>query len=541
MNTFFRFFYISLTIIILTSCARTGRPEGGPRDETPPLFVIANPPYETIEFKGKEIKLTFNEFIKLKDINKQLIVSPPLKNPLLITPQGAATKKLSLKILDTLRENTTYIINFGNAVEDNNEGNTLEAFKYVFSTGSYIDSLTTTGTVKDAFTTEDLKSTNVLLYKIDTAYTDSIIYKKKPNYVTNTLDTTNFIFTNLRKGKYLMVALKEKSSDYIFDPKTDKIGFYSDTITLPKDSIIDKPIMVFKEISQYKFKRAKEVSKGKIVFGYEGEPKNFSVKLTSNTPNNFKSISKFETKTDTLNYWFTPFEADSLNFIISNDNFLDTVTVKLRKKKIDSLLLQSTISRTLNFRDTLFIMSNNPMVEVDTTKITLITKDSIPVPYKKIDSDKENKTAFIFKKKPEQTYKMTILPAAFTDIYAQQNDTLQLGFNTKEIEDYGRITFTINNKTNKNLIIDLLSGKNKEELIERNIVTKSSKNLVFDMLEPKTYFVRAIIDTNKNGRWDTGNFLEKKQPETIIYFEGKLELRANYYLDGNVFTVNLSE
>ena len=151
MKPFFKFIYFSISIFILTNCARTGRPEGGPKDEDAPLFVVANPPYETVNFNDKEIKLNFNEFIKLKDLNKQLIVSPPLKNPLLVSPQGSASKSLTLKILDTLEENNTYIINFGNAIEDNNEGNKLESFKYVFSTGNFIDSLSSAGKVKDAY------------------------------------------------------------------------------------------------------------------------------------------------------------------------------------------------------------------------------------------------------------------------------------------------------------------------------------------------------------------------------------------------------
>ena len=537
VKIFLRFLFFSISIIILSNCARTGRPEGGPKDEDAPLFITSNPPYETINFNKKEIKLEFNEFIKLKDLNKQLIVSPPLKIPLLVSPQGAATKKLKLEILDTLKQNTTYIINFGNAVEDNNEGNTLEAFKYVFSTGTYIDSLTTTGSVKDAVTTENLKSTNVLLYRIDSSFTDSIIFKKKPNYVTNTLDTTKFTFTNLRKGKYLMIALKESSSDYLFSPRVDKIGFYPDTIILPRDSIVDKPITVFKELQPYKFRRAKETDKGKIIFGYDGEVKDFRVKITSDVPDNFKSISKFETDKDTLNYWFTPFEADSLNFLVYNDVFIDTVTVRLRKNKIDSLILKSSVSRTLHFRDTLFIASNNPIVKIDTSKISIINKDTIPIPFKELNFDTKNKVALLFEKKPEQRYSLKMLPDAFSDIYEQKNDTLTLNLTTKEIEDYGRITMNIVNETNENIIIDLISGKNKDEIVERNFISGVTKNLVFDLLEPKSYFVRAIIDTNKNGKWDTGNYLQKTLPETIIFYDTELELRANYYLDGNVFIV----
>lgn len=537
MKPFFRFIYFSISIFILINCARTGRPEGGPKDEDAPLFVVANPPYETVNFNDKEIKLNFNEFIKLKDLNKQLIVSPPLKNPLLVSPQGSASKSLTLKILDTLKENNTYIINFGNAIEDNNEGNKLESFKYVFSTGTFIDSLSSAGKVKDAYLNEDLKSTNILLYKIDSSFNDSIIYKKKPNYVTSTLDTSLFNFTNLKEGKYLMTALKEVTNDYLFNSRIDKIGFYNDTIILPKDSILKNPIVLFKETQPYKFKRAKEVSKGKIAFGYEGQIKDLQVKLLSKTPDNFKNISKFEIDKDTLNYWFTPFETDSLNFIITNQQVTDTITVKLRKKKIDSLLFNSSVGRIIHFRDTLFVETNNPIIAVDTSKISLTDKDTVSVSYASYISKKKNKIAFLFNKKPEQKYSLNILPEAFFDIFDQKNDTLTYNFNSKEIEDYGRITIKIENPFSQNLIIELLEGKDKNTLVERKLISKSQE-IRFDLLEPKTYYIRAIIDANKNNRWDTGNYLLKQQPEKVIYFAEELKLRANYFLDGNIFMID---
>lgn len=537
VKPFLKFILFSISILVLANCARTGRPEGGPKDEEAPLFVTANPPYETVNFNKKEIRLNFNEFIKLKDLNKQLIVSPPLKTPLFVSPQGTASKFLDLSILDTLKENTTYIINFGNAIEDNNEGNKLESFKYVFSTGNYIDSLTTSGKIKDAYLDTKPKNTNVLLYKIDSTFTDSIVFKQKPNYVTNTLDTAYFNLSNLKKGKYLMIALKESVSDYLFNPKEDKIGFYKDTLTLPQDSIIKNPIKLFKETQPYKFRRGKEITKGKIEFGYEGEAKNLRVKIISETPKDFKSISKFEIDKDTLNYWFTPIETDSLNFIVTNDKFIDTVTVRLRKKKIDTLLLNPSIKSTLHLRDTFFIKGNNPIVKIDTSKITLTDKDTIAISYASFISKKENKIGFIFDKKPQQKYKLNILPSAIFDLFEHKNDTLNYNFSTKEIEDYGRITIDIVNQTSENLIIELLEGKEKDKLVERRFIT-DSKQIQFNLLQPKTYFFRAIIDTNKNNKWDTGNYLLKKQPEKIIYFSEELELRANYYLDGNVFTIN---
>ena len=540
MKFIYKFFFLLVCITLISSCAKTGRPDGGPRDELAPLFVTSKPPYETINFSSKEIELKFNEFIKLKDLNKQLVVSPPLKNPLLITPQGTASKFLKIEILDTLAINTTYIFNFGNAIEDNNESNKLEGFKYVFSTGSYIDSLETTGTVTDAFLSKKPKKTNIVLYRLDSTFTDSIIYKKKPNYVTTALDTTKFNFTNLRKGKYLLLALEETSSDYIFNPSADKIGFYRDTIRLPKDSILTKPIKLFKEIQPYQFRRAKEAFKGKIEFGFEGEIKDLKVKLLSKVSDSFKSISKFEIDKDTLNYWHTPIAVDSLNFIVSNDIFRDTVTVQFRKNKLDSLKITPSTKGTLHLRDTFFFKTNNPIVKIDTSKIVFINKDTLRVKYASYNSKKENKIGFIFDKKQKETYNITALPGSFTDIYTLKNDTLNYRFKTIELEDYGRITLNIENTASKNLIIDLLSGKNNDKIIERKYI-RASETIVFNLLEPKTYVVRAIVDDNNNKKWDTGNYLRKELPENVIYYKEELKVRANYFLEGNTFTIKRTD
>ena len=127
--------------LFITNCAKRGRPTGGKKDSIPPLLVSAEPDHKSINFKAKKVRIDFDEYVKLKDINKQLVISPPLKNAPIITPVGTASKFLNIKILDTLRENTTYTFNFGNSIVDNNEENKLEHFKYVVSTGTYIDSL----------------------------------------------------------------------------------------------------------------------------------------------------------------------------------------------------------------------------------------------------------------------------------------------------------------------------------------------------------------------------------------------------------------
>ena len=538
MKAFYKPLFILFTILLYVNCARTGRPDGGPKDEEAPLFVTANPPYETVNFNEKVVKIEFNEFIKLKNINKQFVVSPPMKNPPLITPQGTASKSIKIEILDTLQPNATYIFNFGNAVEDNNEGNKLENFKYVFSTGSYIDSLKTSGFVKDAKSTKKIKNINVLLYRIDSSFNDSIIYKKKPNYITSTLDSTLFNFTNLHKGNYLMIALKESANDYIFNPVTDKIGFIKDTIQLPRDSIISKPIILFSENLPFDFKRGKEITRGKLEFGYVGNVKDLKLELLSKVPDTFKSVSKFMIDKDTLNFWYTPVDLDSLNFKVTNRKYIDTVTVRLRKNKIDSLQISVSTRNTLHLRDTFFVNTNNPITKIDTSKISLFDKDTIAVNFKTISSKKENKIAILFDIKPQQKYRILALPEAFTDIFNVKNDTLKYSLTTKEIEDYGRITVNVNNLKNKNVIIDLLSGTKQDELVERKIINSSSQ-IVFDLLRPRKYTLRAIVDENKNNKWDTGDFLKKLLPEKIMYHPeiNDYPLRANFFLENINFVI----
>ncbi|QXP73266.1 Ig-like domain-containing protein [Tenacibaculum sp. AHE15PA] len=516
-------FLVVFVSIIILSCARKGRPEGGPKDEDAPIMMTANPPYETINFDKKNIKIQFNEYIVLKDLTKQLVVSPPLKYPPVITPQGTPSKSINIKILDTLRTNTTYTFNFGNAVQDNNENNKLESFKYVFSTGNYIDSLKIKGAVSGSFKKEKLKNISVLLYRLDSTYNDSIIYKEKPNYVTSTLDSTNFEFTNLRDGKYLLLALKEASNDYLFNSKTDEIGFYTDTISLPKDTLITSPIRLFKELQPYKFKRGKEVVKGKIQFGYEGEREEMKIELLSEVSETFKSFSEFEKDKDTLNYWFTPVAQDSLNFIVSNKKFIDTVTVSLRKNKIDSLNVSSTVGINLHLNDTIFLNTNNPIVSLDKSKFSLVDKDTVNVDFE-VKKQTINKLAVLFKKTPKMNYKFNVLPKGIIDLYETTNDTLNYQFKTLTIEDYGSIILEVKKETEHPVIIQLLSNK---KIVKTRYISTSQK-IEFNLLEPKEYTVRAIIDKNNNHVWDTGNFLSRKQPEQVIYFETVFKLRANW-------------
>ncbi len=522
-------FVLLLFFVCIFSCAKKGSPTGGPKDETVPLLVITKPAHKSTFFDDKEIRIYFDEYIVLKDLTNQLIISPPLKTQPIISPQGTASKYLKIKISDTLRPNTTYTFNFGNAIRDNNEGNVIEDFKYIFSTGSYIDSLKTTGSVVSALEGNLNKNISVLLYEYDSTFTDSIIYKQKPKYVTRTLDSLHFQFTNIKEGKYFMLAIDEDASDYLFSARNDKIAFLKDTIHLPQDSILNENLVLFKEEVPYKFKKGREISKGKIVFGYEGRITDFKVNLLSKTPEDFKTFSEFEKETDTLNYWFTPIEGiDSLNFTVTNQDFIDTLTVKLRKKKIDSLKINASISGTLHPLDTFVLKTNNPIVNLAKEKFSFVS-DSLPVDFD-LKNRKSNELALIFEKKLSKNYLLEIAPEGLTDLYGCVNDSLTYNFRTQSLEDYGSITIVLARESDKPVIIELLTN-NK---VIRKAYLSEQNSVEFTSLEPLTYKVRAIIDDNENKRWDTGTYLKKNQPETIIVLDKDLELRPNWTLEETI-------
>ena len=522
--------FLIVLVLSFSQCAKKGRPDGGPKDEDAPLFVTANPPYETINFDKNEINIYFNEYIKLKDLSKQLIISPPLnpENPPLISPQGSPSKYINIQILDTLLENSTYIFDFGNSVQDNNESNTLERFKYVFSTGAYIDSLTLSGSVKNSFKSESVENIKLLLYRLDSAYTDSAVYNRKPDYVTSTLDSSNYEFSNLRKGNYLLVALNDARSDYVFNPKTDEIGFLKDTISLPRDSIIKTELSIFKEELPYTFRRGKEIRKGQLIFGYQGKPSNIKIENLSAVPDNFQTIIFPEKDKDTLNLWHSPIEKDSLIFKISNNNIIDTITVALRKKQLDSLTVTKITGGVLNIKDTLFFSTNNPIIKIDTSKINFVHTDSIYITYKAFISKKESSVGFLFEKKFKTSYKLNLYPDALVDIFETSNDTVTSQFRTRSIEDYGEISLAIQNPEKVPVIIQLTDINDVTVAQE---TSSENKTISFNYLIPKKYKIRIIYDTNNNGKWDTGNYLEKKQPEPVQYFPEVQEIRPNWVLN----------
>ncbi len=515
--------YIQLIVMMgLVSCAKTGRPTGGPEDKEPPVMRKSSPLNMSTNFSSKEIKIEFDEYIKLTDINTQLIVSPPLKYTPIISPLGTPSKYIKIKILDTLKDNTTYTFNFGQSIIDNTEGNVATNFKYIFSTGDVIDSLSISGTIKDAFNEKADKNVSIMMYEVDAAINDSIIYKEKPFYVANTLDTIAWEITNMKAGKYLLVAMNDVSKNYTFDPKQDKIGFHSTTIEIPTDSTYE--LTLFEEILPYKLVRPSVASKSHIIFGYEGVGDSMKVKPLYNEPN-LTSIALFEKDKDSLNYWYKGVEKDSLNFLVENKKQRDTVTLRLISKVTDSLNISASTRGILPLRDRYSLISNIPLVSIDTSKISFMSRDSVKVSYTAKISNTSDSILVDFEKKYKEQYRIQILPQGIEDFLGNSNDTLNFSFGTKKPADYGNVYFTIQNVKSYPIIVDLLDEK--FNIVERKYL-KEARELPFLNLIPAKYKMRVIYDTNENGIWDTGNYLLKRQPEKVIYYPKEIEIRANW-------------
>lgn len=511
--------------IVLVSCANRGSPSGGEVDEEPPVILSASPENFSTNFKADEIRIYFDEYIKIKDLRKQLIISPPMDTEPDIIPLGGASKYISIKIKDTLEPNTTYAFNFGESIVDNNEGNPYPYYRYVFSTGDTIDSLSVKGYVEDALLEKPDTFVSVMLYEVDSTYSDSIVFKEKPRYITNTLDSvTTFSIDNIKAGTYKLIALKDKNGNYKFDQKDDKIGFKESFITVPTDSIY--PLTLFKEKVNFKAIKPKQDGATRIIFPYEGDYESMRIKVLGDTPEGYQTRIVKDELTDTLYYWYKPqFEVDTTFFVVTNEKYVDTFKHRFRKLEEDSLEIKKISKGTLNFDQDIIVEGNLPLTEIDRSKIKLINKDSLDVDFEiKYDSIL-NRYTFPIKKEEGEKYSFTMLPGTFSDFYGGTNkDTLIFNARTRLKSDYGNIRVNIRNAKFP-LIVQLVNDKG-DVLYER--YAKDSPVVDFTNLEPKPYSLRVIYDTNGNGKYDTGNYLLGIQPERVSYSPPIEEVRASF-------------
>lgn len=513
-------------VFFVISCARQGRPSGGPIDENPPRFLNAIPDTLSLNVPTdlKEIRINFDEYLILKDYNQNIVVSPPFKGNVTYAPIGSPAKFIRIKITEPLQENTTYNINFGNSIQDNNEGNKLAYFQYVFSTGNYIDSLEIKGKIEIPYLRKQSKNLVAGLFKIDSAYNDSLVFKEKPFYIAKADENGNFVLNYLSPGKYQLIAFDDEVQNMQFDLGKEKFGFIKKPIELTENQ--EFKINLFEQLTDYKAIKSEQKAYGHLVFMFSGQAD--SIQIEPLGVEFHTSKVSYLPKSDSLNFWFNP-KVDSLSNKSTRLNFL----VK-HKKKIDTLSVvynfETERKLDINQKNTLaiapqrpvYFTSNYPISRLDSTKFS-VYKDSVQLPFR-LNLNKEDKSQFSMNLPVElgSSYRLEIEPGAIIDFFEETNDSLKFNLVTQSRNNFGNLYLKLENKPQSPFWIQLLNDKN--EILDEKYSTDSE--FEYPYLLSGSYYFRILVDENKNRFWDTGDFFSKKQAEKSYIYPSLITVRA---------------
>ncbi|MBK8846330.1 MAG: Ig-like domain-containing protein [Bacteroidetes bacterium] len=524
----------SLSILIyllalLTSCAIRVVPSGGTKDAAPPAYVKSLPANYATNFTGNEIEIVFDENIVLSQADRQVIVSPIMQPK----PEVSSRRnRLKLKLPESLTPNTTYTINFGNAITDLHEGNAYGGFQFVFSTGSIIDSLKFSGTILHASDLHAEKSVLAMLYS-DTD--DSCIYKHEPDYYSLTDESGNFTIKNIRPGTYKLFGMKDVSNNLMFEKGADMIAFNTQSLQIPRDSMAT--MLMFNERDYFpKLKSAKKDLKGRIKIITSAAVPDFDFDVLNKSISKEKCTIIKNLGNDTLFLFYNDSMADSLNMVLRNGSLLlDTVFIELKSKRSasggrgETALGGSIISNLSgNFLDLGKLLHLNfqfPVQTIDSSKITLRI-DSIATSPIVLTFANEHRMQLVMNHNmlPGKRYELSLLPGAFTDLLGNKNDTTIITWNTREPRYYGTFTVTVSNLDINNKIIQLVTEKDEVVAAQKLNSTK----IEFNNLEPMLYRVKLIDDNNGNGIFDSGMYYTKRQPERVHYFPKTINIRSNW-------------
>lgn len=531
-----RYSIIFLIALLLTQCANIKTPTGGPKDTRPPQIdsTKAFTPNLSVNFTDKEILLPFDEWVVLKDVAKNIVISPPLANPLEISLKK---KTVVIDLLEEkLRENTTYTINFGEAIQDLTEGNTPKDFRFIFATGPYIDSLSVQGTVRDAFTNELKEDIFVILYD---NLEDSVVRKERPYYFAKTDKTGRFSIPNVKQDTFKIFALMDNNFNYLFDIENEPIGFLNQNI-ITTDSLQESfELQLFKEEGVLKLMRpvVEHYGHTKLILN---KPLTYNLSVTvENKPADI--IDKVHFENDTIHYWYANASADSLIFIVENlKGWKDTITVQMKDQtNLDSTNLKFQLAK----KSSLFVKQNpdqpitlsfnHPFISLDSSKViwsldsTIINKTVLFT----IDEIDPKVINFTNTWKEKGIYELMILPYGTMDIFGLENqDTIKLTYQIEERKRFGNVIATVENlDTAASYIIQLLTKS--DQLIGEFLATqKATATHKFLSVKATDYKLRVIEDKNKNGRWDTGKY-PTLQPEPLFLMPSAQNLRPNWELD----------
>ena len=452
-------------LVYTSGCAQIIPPTGGPRDSLPPVMLGAVPKDSTLNFTGNKIILTFDEYIQLERPEEQLIVSPvPKVSPLI----EAKLKEITIRIKDTLEENTTYSINFGKALKDLNEGNPAKQFTYIFSTGKYIDSSSLSGKVTLAETGRPDSTLIVMLHR---NFEDSVVSKEKPRYFTRLDSAGRFTFNNIAPGRYNIFALKDQGGQKMYLRNSDLFAFYDSMLTVGDNNIHP------------------------LLYAFAEEPEERRPGSTKAGATTKATTAKKDKK---LSY--------SINLESNQQDLLGDLTLTFSEP------LQSFDSNKLHLTDTLFQPVSGYRIEADSVN-KLFT---LSYPWKE-----EQDFQLILEKDIAKDSSGTELAKA---------DTIR--FKTKKNSEYGRLKLRLQNLDTAQHIVLVFYKADKIE--KSQPVTGREVN--FTLFHPGDYEIRILYDRNSNGKWDTGNYWKRIQPEKIVSDGKKYTVRPNW---DNEITIEL--
>lgn len=525
------FLYILLVIISLNfmRCANMQTPTGGPKDSIPPKLLVETPVNLTRNFKEKEIVLSFDEYIKLNNQQKEFSISPDVdKQP----DYKVKKKNLIITLPDSLEENTTYTINFGKGLVDFNEGNPIINYSYVFSTGPELDSLSISGSVKNAYTkTFDPKQDlNVRVLLIPTRQ-DSIFGKKKANIFTSVDSSGNFILKNLREDTYRIYALKEENNDRIYNNPDELIGFLQDSIVFTKD-IKDLKIEYSKgKPKDFRITEKRIQKDSRIALKFNQPLDSPTVRIIHPADLQKDAIYTYSKTKDSLHVFVPKLEFDSIKFEVADKNrILDTTIIRRSKndKYNRELIPTLNISNKVDKINHITITSDFSIASIDKEKL-ILKEDSVSRRNFQLQKDtlQPNLYHVRFNWKAKKSYELKIEENAIKSVFGDSNRELKTSFTLDETENFGDIKFIINNlDSNTNYIVQLMDDK-KEKVVDNKYII-NTKEIKYTKFPGGKYVLRIIKDLNNNKRWDGADVYKRTQAEPIWYLDKPITIRANW-------------
>jgi hypothetical protein len=516
-----------IALILFVSCAKQSTPTGGAKDLTPPKLLSSNPVNESINTKPSSIELLFDEYIKAETPNKQIIITPRInKDEMQVT---ASRNKILIQLNQELEDSTTYVFNFQKSIQDITENNPAENLKLVFSTGSFIDSLKVTGRINYVFPQRDdtFKDVFVGLYPIGDT-TD--ILTGPPYYISQVDSTGTFTIANIKNGEYRAYSWFDSNNSLKAEDKNEAYGFFSDTIVI-KENVTGIDINLTKsDLTPFRINRSSP-SGANYDMVLNKTPVEIHVKNEALNKSLFYRLNE-----KTIRFYHPTIKNDSLPIYL---NLIDSVGFKIdtliyakfeeserAKEKLEPGFgpekpFLRTLRAELNFNKPIYkINYDSLLISYDTASVIKITPEQVDFP------DPNIRTKLIFQVQIPQdinfeNFKLIAGTNTFEDVDGLKNE--------KKIETSAKrlkketLSEDVTIKVNTDelpLIVQILNKG--EELIAENYLTDS--NIArFVNLEGGTYHIRAIVDRNKNRRWDTSNMLQNRQAEPVYYLYNENE------------------